>query len=80
MAMPGKNWGAGQWAIWAAQAVAVVLGLKYGYAFGVRISGAVLGVVLAANTAVFGALGVTALVDLAQRLRPATREPGPPQR
>lgn len=58
-------------ALWGAQAVAVVLGLRYGYAFGQEISGPVLGVVLAVNTAIFGAMGVTALVDLTQRLRAA---------
>jgi hypothetical protein len=79
MAQPGDTTTqAVQWAIWVAQAVAVLLGLGYGYAFGAQVSGPVLGVVVAINAAVFGALCITAVVDLADRLRSAVRQPGRP--
>lgn len=47
------------------QIVAVVVGLKYGYDFGKQISGTLLGVVLAINGAVFCAIVVGMVADLA---------------
>lgn len=52
-----------------AQVAAVGTGLAAGYAFGVRISGELLGVLLAANAAVFCSMMVDTLADLALRLQ-----------
>lgn len=50
-----------------AYAMAIVAGLKCGYDFGAEISGAVLGVVLAINGAVFCSIVVGMLVEQAER-------------
>jgi len=50
-----------------AYALAIGAGLKYGYDFGVQISGTILGVVLAINSAVFCSIVVGMFVEQAQR-------------
>lgn len=55
--------------VWAAQAVAVCAGLVAGYDFGVQISGEGLGVLLAANAAVFCSMMVDTFADLTLRLK-----------
>jgi len=50
-------------AVVIAQLATVGVGLKYGFDFGQEISGTVLGVVLAINTAVFGAIMVGMIMD-----------------
>lgn len=51
------------WFTYALAAVAGAVGAKYGFDFGTRISGTLLGVVLALNGAVFCALMVGGLAD-----------------
>jgi hypothetical protein len=48
---------------WAAGLVAAALGLWYGYDFGERLSGTVLGVVTALSTALFGFLLASSLAE-----------------
>ncbi|MBL8304711.1 MAG: hypothetical protein JNM26_18315 [Ideonella sp.] len=70
----GKEMGRAGVAWTAAQVVAAAVGAKYGYDFGHEVSGWVLGVALAANAAVFGALAVSAVADGVDRWRPARRD------
>jgi hypothetical protein len=56
-----------------AQLVAVGVGLKYGFDFGQEISGTALGVVLAINTALFGAMMVGMVTDWVFKPRGAQR-------
>lgn len=42
------------WLVWTASLLASLVGLKYGYDFGERLSGTVLGVITGVNLAVFG--------------------------
>ena len=58
-----------QWAVWAATLAAGVVGLLYGYAFGVRLSGTLLGVVLALNGAALCSMVADALLERVARLR-----------
>jgi hypothetical protein len=57
--------------VWATQAVAAGVGLVLGYDFGVRISGTLLGVVLALNGALFCSMVVDVLADRLVRARAA---------
>lgn len=61
--------GALQWAAWLATLAAGVVGLLYGYAFGVRLSGTLLGVVLAVNGALLCSMVADALLERVARLR-----------
>ena len=58
-----------QWAAWVATLAAGVVGLLYGYAFGVRLSGTLLGVVLAVNGAALCTLVADALLERVARPR-----------
>ncbi len=49
--------------------VAAAVGAKLGFGFGLQIGGMPMGVLLAANSALFGWLMVGALDELVQRLR-----------
>lgn len=69
MQVKGKSVAPARLALWGAQAVAALVGLGYGFAFGQQLSGPGLGVLLAANGCVFGVMTVTGVFDLAQRLR-----------
>jgi ABC-type transporter Mla maintaining outer membrane lipid asymmetry permease subunit MlaE len=59
-----------------AYAAAVLIGLVYGFDVGERISGILMGVIMALNTAVFGVLCVSAVAGwLLQRVsRPGGRD------
>jgi hypothetical protein len=57
----------------ASQVIAAAVGGVYGFGFGEQIAGPLLGVVTGANTAFFGALMVSAGVDLWLRWRPSLR-------
>lgn len=67
------RWGGVAWT--TAQVIAAAVGAKYGFDFGNGLSGPVLGVVVAANAALFGALAVSALVDAVGRWWPGPRHP-----
>ena len=54
--------------------VAIVIGLKYGYDFGNRISGMILGVVVALNAAVFCVIIISVVVERLERLMGVDRE------
>jgi hypothetical protein len=58
-----------QWGAWVLTLAAGVVGLLYGYAFGVRLSGTLLGVVLAVNGAVLCSMVADALLERVARLR-----------
>ncbi len=58
-----------QWAAWGTTLTAGVVGLLYGYAFGVRLSGTLLGVVLAVNGAALCSMVADALLERVARLR-----------
>ena len=62
-----------------AQVAVVGLGLKYGYDFGHEISGRLMGIVLAVNTALCGSMMVSAVVDQLQRRLAARRSGGRPE-
>lgn len=65
----------------AAYGAATLAGLKYGYDFGVEISGTVLGVVLAVNSAVFCSVAVGTVIDWVRQTlhkRAADRHPPSP--
>ncbi len=57
-------------------ALAAAAGAKLGYDFGIQIGGTPVGVLTAANTALFGWLMVSAMASLAQRW---SRKRRPPQ-
>jgi hypothetical protein len=61
--------GALQWTAWLATLAAGVVGLWYGWAFGVRLSGTLLGVVLAVNGALLCSMVADALLERVARLR-----------
>lgn len=58
-----------QWAAWTATLVAGAVGLWYGYGFGVRLSGTLLGLVLAVNCAALCSLVADALLERVAGLR-----------
>ena len=66
---PTSHRSAVQWLDVSAQLIAAALGAAFSYAFGMRISGLPLAVLLAANGAFFGAIMVGYVVDLLQLAR-----------
>ncbi len=56
-------------------ALAAMAGAKLGYDFGIQIGGKPVGVLTAANTALFGWLMVSAIAGQAQRWRQRRRPP-----
>ena len=63
-----------QWWAWLAVALAGVAGLWFGYDFGAQVSGMGLGLLMAANGAVFASLLASAVVDRLFRPRKSGRE------
>lgn len=63
-----------QWWAWLVVALAGVAGLWFGYDFGRQVSGMGLGLLMAANGAVFAALLASAVVDRLFRPRKSGRE------
>jgi hypothetical protein len=59
--------------LWAAYVAASVIGAAYGFVFGERIGGILLGVVTALNGAVFCAFMVGAIAERIARLAARTR-------
>jgi drug/metabolite transporter (DMT)-like permease len=64
-----------RWLIQLAQGVAVVVGLGFGYSFGVQLAGLPLGIVTAICSAVFCAMVVDGLADWVLRVVAKRREP-----
>ena len=64
-----------RWAAPLLAALAALLGAKLGYDAGVQIAGVWLGIIMAANAGLFGALLVGAVMDKLQ-----LREDSPPRR
>jgi hypothetical protein len=62
-------------AVLVLQWMSAVIGFVYGFDFGHQVSGAMLGLVLAINSALFCSIMVGAIDDAIGRLKPA-REPG----
>jgi hypothetical protein len=56
------------WLAWALSALAALLGLVYGFDAGQRMSGPILGAVMALNAAVIAGLLAGAVVDRIERL------------
>ena len=65
-----------QWWAWLVVALAGVAGLWFGYDFGRQVSGMGLGLLMAANGAVFASLLASAVVDRLFRPRKSGREEG----
>ena len=63
-----------QWGSWLVVALAAVAGLWLGYDFGRQVSGMGLGLLMAANAAVFAALLASAVVDWLWRPKKSGRE------
>jgi drug/metabolite transporter (DMT)-like permease len=65
-----------QWWAWLVVALAGVAGLWFGYDFGRQVSGMGLGLLMAANGAVFASLLASAVVDWLFRPKKNGREEG----
>ena len=65
-----------RWWAWLVVALAGMAGLWFGYDFGRQVSGMGLGLLMAANGAVFASLLASALVDRLFRPRKSGREDG----
>ena len=66
--------GPGRWWAWLVVALAGVVGLWFGYDFGRQVSGMGLGLLMAANGAVFASLLASAVVDRLGRAKKSGRE------
>jgi hypothetical protein len=63
MAMPLEPSPTQRWLMRSAQALALLVGVLYGYDIGSRVSGVGMGVVMAANAGVLGALTIGAVAE-----------------
>jgi hypothetical protein len=75
MTEPRNARGLGRYLLWAVYGITSMIGAAYGFLFGERVGGVLLGVVLAINCAAFCAVMLSGIVERLSRLAARVRRP-----